>query len=132
AMDFKDQLKSAVDISSVVGEYVRLKKSGTQRYVGLCPFHNEKSPSFTVHAVLQFYKCFSCGVGGDVLDFVMKIEGITFYEALKHLAERYGIPMPKRSLVADEESKLRDAIFGMHELALEHFRANLRGQAGEM
>ncbi len=131
-MDFKEQLKSSVAIERVVGEYVRLKKSGTQRYMGLCPFHNEKTPSFTVHALRQFYKCFSCGAGGDMIDFVMKIEGISFYEALKLLAERNGIPMPKRSLVADEESKLREAIFAMHELALENFRANLQSPAGEM
>ena len=130
-MDFKDQLKSSVDIASVVGEYVRLKKSGSQRYMGLCPFHNEKTPSFTVHAVRQFYKCFSCGAGGDVLDFVMKIEGITFFEALKLLAERYGIPMPQRSYVADEDAKLRDALAQMHQVAFETFCANLRGPAGE-
>ena len=69
-MDFKDQLKSSVDIVDVVGEYVRLKKSGPQRYSGLCPFHNEKTPSFSVHAARQFYKCFGCGEGGDVFSFV--------------------------------------------------------------
>jgi DNA primase len=130
-MDFVEQLKSSVDIVSVVGEYVRLKKSGTQRYMGLCPFHSEKTPSFTVHVVHQFYKCFSCGAGGDVVKFVMEKEGISFYEALKLLAERYGIPMPKRSQYADEESKLRGAIYQMHELAQENFRANLDGPAGE-
>jgi len=130
-MDFKDQLKSSVDLVNVVGEYVRLKKSGAQRYMGLCPFHNEKTPSFTVHAARQFYKCFSCGEGGDVFTFVQKIEGVSFYEALKLLAERHGVPMPKRSLVADEDSKLREAVFRMHEQALESFRANLRGPSGE-
>jgi len=130
-MDFKDQLKSSVDIVSVVGEYVRLKKAGPQVHKGLCPFHSEKTPSFNVHAARQFYKCFGCGEGGDVFNFVQKIEGITFYEALKLLAERHGVPMPKRTLVADEETKLRDAVFQMHELALEAFRANLRGPAGE-
>ena len=130
-MDFKDQLKSSVDLVNVVGEYVRLKKSGAQRYLGLCPFHNEKTPSFTVHAARQFYKCFGCGEGGDVFNFVQKIEGISFYEALKLLAERHGVPMPKRSLVADEDSKLREAVFRMHELALENFCANLRGPSGE-
>jgi DNA primase len=130
-MDFVEQLKSSVDIVSVVGEYVRLKKSGTQRYMGLCPFHSEKTPSFTVHVVHQFYKCFSCGAGGDVVKFVMEKEGISFYEALKLLAERYGIPMPKRSQYADEDSKLRGAIYQMHELAQENFRANLDGPAGE-
>jgi DNA primase len=130
-MDFVEQLKSSVDIVGVVGEYVRLKKSGTQRYMGLCPFHSEKTPSFTVHVVHQFYKCFSCGAGGDVVKFVMEKEGISFYEALKLLADRYGIPMPKRSQYADEDSKLRGALYQMHELAQENFRANLDGPAGE-
>ena len=130
-MDFVEQLKSSVDIVAVVGEYVRLKKSGTQRYMGLCPFHSEKTPSFTVHVVHQFYKCFSCGAGGDVVKFVMEKEGIGFYEALKLLADRYGIPMPKRSQYADEDSKLRGAIFQMHELAQENFRAHLNSPAGE-
>ena len=130
-MDFAEQVKGAVDIVSVIGEYVRLRKSGPYRYMGLCPFHNEKSPSFTVHATHQFYKCFSCGAGGDVFKFLMEREGLSFYEALKSLAERYGIPMPKRSQYADEDSKLRASLHAMHEIALEQFRANLNGPAGE-
>ncbi len=130
-MDFVEQLRSSVDIVSVIGERVRLKKSGPNRYMGLCPFHTEKSPSFTVHVVHQFYKCFSCGAGGDVFKFITEIEGISFYEALKFLAERYGIPMPKRSLVADEDSRLREAVFHMHEVAQEAFRSNLQASAGE-
>ena len=130
-MDFVEQLKSSVDIVGVIGEYVRLRKSGANRYMGLCPFHNEKRPSFTVHVVHQFYKCFSCGAGGDVVKFVMEKEGLSFYEALKLLAERYGIPMPKRSQYADEDSKLRGALLTMHELAQENFRASLNGPAGE-
>src|SRR5947209_19220020 len=120
-MDFVEQLKSSVDIVNVIGESVRLRRSGAQRYMGLCPFHNEKSPSFTVHVVHQFYKCFSCGAGGDVVNFVMEKEGVSFYEALKWLAERYGIPMPKRSQYADEDSKLRAALLAIHELAQAHF-----------
>jgi len=81
-MDFKEELRSAVDISKTVGEYVRLKKSGPQRYLGLCPFHTEKTPSFHRNVAHQYYKCFGCGEGGDVFNFVMKIEGISFYEAL--------------------------------------------------
>lgn len=129
-MDFKDQVKSAVDLVSVIGEYVRLKKSGTQRYVGLCPFHSEKTPSFSVHVARQFYHCFSCGAHGDVFGFLMQIEGVGFFEALKTLADRCGMPMPKRSLAADEDSKLRSALFQMHELALANFRENLRGATG--
>ncbi|HLK63751.1 MAG TPA: DNA primase [Bryobacteraceae bacterium] len=130
-MDFKDQLKSSVEISAVIGKYVRLQKAGAQSFKGLCPFHNEKTPSFNVHVTRQFYKCFSCGAGGDVFKFVMEIEGISFYEALKMLAEQHGVPMPKRSVVADDDSKLREAVFHMHELAQENFRANFQGPSGE-
>ena len=129
-MDFKEQVKSSADIVAVIGEYVRLKKAG-QAYVGLCPFHTEKTPSFNVNPGKQFYHCFSCRAGGDVFTFLMKIEGIEFFEALKTLAERHGIPMPKRSLAADEDSKLRAALFQMHELAAAHFRESLRSPAGE-
>ena len=130
-MDFVEQLKASVRIETVVGEYVRLRKSGPSRFMGLCPFHNEKTPSFTVHVVRQFYKCFSCGAGGDVVTFVMEKEGLSFYEALKSLAERYGIPMPKRSQYADEDSRLRGSLFDMHELAAQTFRDNLAAGIGE-
>src|SRR5215208_11574 len=130
-MDFAEQVKGSVDIVCVVGEHVRLRKSGPYRYMGLCPFHQEKTASFTVHVARQFYKCFSCGAFGDVFKFVMEIEGISFYEALKALAERNGIPMPQRSQYADEESKLRGSLLAMHEIAQETFRANLNGPAGE-
>jgi len=129
-MDFAEQVKSSVRIEDVVGELVRLRKSGSYRFMGLCPFHSEKSPSFTVHATLQIYKCFSCGEGGDVFTFVMKTQGITFFEALKSLAERYGIPVPKRSQYADEDARKRGGLFQLHELAQENFRANLLGSAG--
>lgn len=130
-MEFVEQLKSAIDIASVIGEYVRLRKSGPNRYAGLCPFHSEKTPSFSVHASKQFYYCFGCHARGDVLKFVMEIEGISFYEALKNLAERYGIPMPKRSQFSDEDSRRRAALFQMHELAQENFRQNLRSTLGD-
>jgi DNA primase len=130
AMEFVEQLKSSVDIVEVVGQYVRLKKAGT-RWVGLCPFHTEKTPSFGVHAVHQFYKCFGCGAGGDVIRFVMEIEGLTFYEALKQLAERHGIPMPKRSDYSDPQTKLRAALYRMHEIARDVFRSALASGAGD-
>ena len=129
-MDFVEQLKSSVDIVKTIGEYVRLRRVGsTPRYMGLCPFHNEKTPSFSVHMSHQFFKCFGCGVGGDVIKFVMEIERVTFVEALKLLAERNGIAMPKREY-ADAESKLRGAIFEMHEIAAGAFQKNLAGSAG--
>ena len=131
-MDFVDQLKSQVNIVNVIGQYVQLKKASRDRYSGLCPFHKEKSPSFSVSESKQFYHCFGCHVSGDVLKFVMEIEGVSFYEALKSLAERHGIPMPKRSDYTDEDSKTRAVLFQMHELAQEQFRANLHGSSGEI
>src|SRR5579871_953650 len=130
-MEFVEQLKSSIDIVKVIGEYVRLKRSGASgRYLGLCPFHQEKTPSFNVNQARQFFKCFGCGVGGDALEFVMKIDGLTFPEALKLLAERNGIPMPKRTEYADAESKLRGALLDMHAIAAELFQANLKGPHG--
>src|ERR1017187_2816841 len=132
AMDFVEELKSRVDIVGVIGEKVRLRKTGAYRYSGLCPFHQEKTPSFSVHATKQFYYCFGCQAKGDVVRFVMELEGLSFYEALKSLAERNGIPMPKRSQYADEDSRQREALYQMHELAQENFRAGLAGPAGEI
>ena len=130
-MDFVEQLKSAVNIVTVVGEYVRLRKSSSSRYMGLCPFHSEKTPSFSVNVSHQRYYCFGCHATGDVLQFVQEIEHISFYDALKSLAERYGVPIPRRSQYSDEESRRRGVLFQMHELAQENFRANLVGAAGE-
>src|SRR5579884_706779 len=131
-MDFVDQLKASVNIVHVAGQYIStLRKTGRDTYKGLCPFHQEKTPSFHVHESKQFYHCFGCHASGDVLKFVMEIEGLSFYEALKTLAERYGIAMPKRSQYSDEDSRLRGALLAMHEAAQEHFRANLNGPQGE-
>jgi DNA primase len=130
-MDFKDQVKTQVDIVKTIGEYVRLKRLGaTGRYVGLCPFHQEKTPSFSVNQTRQFYKCFGCGKGGDVFRFLEEIEGVTFFEALKQVAERNGIAMPKRTEHSDAESKLRTALLEIHEIAADFFQAALRGPQG--
>ena len=128
-MEFVEQLKSSVDIVAVIGEYVRLKKVGT-RYAGLCPFHNEKTPSFSVNPQHQFFKCFGCGEGGDLINFVMKYESLSFYEALKSLSERYGIPMPKRTAFSDEDTKARASIYRIHEIAEAEYRRQLAGDAG--
>lgn len=130
-MDFVAQVKASTDIVGIAGEYVRLKKLGaTRTYVGLCPFHSEKTPSFRVHSDHQFFKCFGCGQGGDVFKFVQEMERLSFYEALKQLAERAGIPMPRRSGLADADTKLRAAVYEMHELAEKTFRSNLNSPAG--
>ena len=130
-MDFVEQLKSSVDIVRTIESYgVKLKRMGsTGRYLGLCPFHTEKTPSFNVNTTMQRYKCFGCGVGGDVLNFVMELDRISFYEALRQLAEINAIPMPKREF-SDPDSKLRGALFEMHEIAASTFQANLKSHAG--
>jgi DNA primase len=128
-MEFVDQVKSSVDIVTVIGEYVRLRKSGA-RYTGLCPFHKEKTPSFSVNPQHQFFKCFGCNEGGDVIAFIEKHENLSFWEALKLLAERNGIPVPKQSGYADDDTRARAALFRMHELAEAEFRKQLAGAAG--
>ncbi|HET6441234.1 MAG TPA: DNA primase, partial [Phycisphaerae bacterium] len=128
-MDFLDQVKATVDIVAVVRDYVSLKKAGT-RWVGLCPFHSERTPSFGVHPVHQFYKCFGCGKGGDAINFVMEIEGLTFWEALTLLAERNGIPVPTQSRYSDQEGRLRAGIQSIHEVAGSAFRKALESSAG--
>src|SRR4029077_13596986 len=129
-MDFAEQLKSSVDIVKTIGEYVRLKRTGTTgRYMGLCPFHTEKTPSFNVNATMQRFKCFGCGLGGDVLAFGMEQERISCVEAMKLLAERNGIAMPRREY-SDPDSKLRGGLMEMHEIAASTFQANLNGPMG--
>src|SRR5579863_10007792 len=128
-MDFKEQLRAQVDIVRVASDYVRLRRVGN-RYSGLCPFHNEKTPSFSISAEHQFFRCFGCDAKGDVFSFVMMIEGLTFWEALKKLADQHGIALPKQSLASDEETRLRASLYEMHEIAFEHFRRNLAGPNG--
>jgi DNA primase len=129
-MDFAEQVKAQVDIVRTVREYVpNLRRAGT-RWVGLCPFHTEKTPSFGVTPSLGIYKCFGCGAGGDVIHFVQQIEQLTFWEALKSLAERNGIPIPQRRERPDPDTELRAAIFDMHETAVRIFHENLFGGPG--
>ena len=89
-----DEIKSRCDIVDVIGRYVTLKRAGSI-YKGLCPFHNEKTPSFAVYESKQFFNCYGCGAAGDVISFVMKIENIDFRTAVSKLAEQYGIDMDK-------------------------------------
>ncbi len=128
-MDFKDRVKEVADIHQVIGEVVRLKPMGPNRSTGLCPFHQEKSPSFHVHRDKQYFYCFGCHKGGDVFRFIMEIEGVGFYDALISLAERYGIPIPQRSTFGDAESRERDALFGIQEAALQFFQSSLNAEA---
>ncbi len=91
---FAEKVKQQADIVRIVGDYVRLKKAG-QNFVGLCPFHSEKTPSFAVHPVKQIYHCFGCGMGGDVFKFLMEVDKLEFREAVRAVAEKCGIPVPR-------------------------------------
>ena len=127
--DFAQTLKEQADIVRIVGEYVKLRKSGAQNFQGLCPFHQEKTPSFSVHATRQFFHCFGCGTSGDVFSFVQKIENITFPEAVRLIAEKLKIPLPKMSYASPEEARiagLRGGLLDIHERACAFFQEQLR------
>jgi DNA primase len=127
--DFAYTVKQQADIVRVVGEYVKLKKAGAQNFSGLCPFHNEKTPSFSVHATRQFYHCFGCGASGDVFSFVQKIENITFPEAVRAIAQKLGIAIPRQAPASPAEAKearVRGALIEMHEQACSFFQEQLQ------
>jgi len=131
--DFKETLKQQADIVRIVGDYVRLKKAGAQNYSGLCPFHGEKTPSFSVHATRQFYHCFGCGASGDVFSFVQKIENITFPEAVRLVAQKMGVPLPKVAYSSPEEArdaKHRTALLEIQEAACVFFQDCLKRPEG--
>ena len=99
-----EQVRQNNDVVDVISQYVNLTRKG-RNYFGLCPFHNVKSPSFSVSPDRQIFHCFGCGVGGNVYTFLMKIEGITFKEALEQLAERANIQLPKLENSANTEKE---------------------------
>jgi len=129
AGSFADRVKQQADIVRVVGEYVRLKKSGAN-FTGLCPFHAEKSPSFAVHPTKQIYHCFGCGVGGDVFKFVMEMEKCAFPDAIRIVAEKCGIAIPRpkeRSPEERKENQQRAVLVEMHREAQSYFVKQLEG-----
>src|SRR6516162_7282874 len=129
AGSFADKVKQQADIVRVVGDYVRLKKSGAN-FTGLCPFHAEKSPSFAVHPTKQIYHCFGCGVGGDVFKFVMEMEKCAFPEAIRIVAEKSGIAIPRpkeRSPEERKENQQRAVLVELHREAQAFFVKQLDG-----
>ncbi|HTA85622.1 MAG TPA: CHC2 zinc finger domain-containing protein, partial [Silvibacterium sp.] len=135
ADNFAQTVKQQADILKIIGEYVRLKKAGAQNYTGLCPFHSEKSPSFSVHVGRQFYHCFGCGQSGDVFSFIQKIENVSFPEAAKTIAIKCGIPLPKREFSSPEEaaeSRKRTKLIELHEFATTWFEQQLRSPEGAL
>ena len=131
--NFKETLKQQADIVRIVGDYVKLKKAGAQNFSGLCPFHAEKTASFSVHATRQFYHCFGCGESGDVFTFVQKVENITFPEAVRLIAQKLGVPMPKVTFSSPAEARdaqVRMALLDVHVRAAAFFQECLRRPEG--
>ena len=126
-----DEVREKNDIVEVISPYVRLTKRGSN-YVGLCPFHNEKTPSFSVNAGKQIFHCFGCGVGGNAFSFVMKYENLTFTEAIKQLADRVGIKLPDEpdSPEARKRADLRTGLFDIYKEAAKFYYFQLRGEYG--
>jgi DNA primase len=132
-LDTAQTVKQQADIVKVIESYIRLRKTGAQNYGGLCPFHKEKTPSFSVHAVRQFYHCFGCGVSGDVFSFVSKIENVGFPEAVRIVAQKCGIELPKREFSSPEEAagaRQRAKLLQLHEVATAWFEEQLSGPQG--
>jgi len=126
-MNQVEDVRAVADIVKVVGDYVQLRKAGANM-MGLCPFHQEKTPSFAVHPGKQIFHCFGCGAGGDVFKFVMMMESLTFPEALERLAEKVGITLARTAYSGDDtKSKERTALYKIHEAAAKFYAAQLTG-----
>src|SRR6478735_2680942 len=133
--DFKETVRQQADIVRVIGDYIQLKKAGGQNFVGLCPFHGEKTPSFSVHATRQFFHCFGCGKSGDVFKFVQEREQISFPEAVRLVAEKMGIPLPRMQYSSEgeaEDAGKRGKLIEMHERACKFFEDQLRRPEGAL
>jgi DNA primase len=128
---FIDEVRNAADIVTVVSDYVSLRKAGAT-FKGLCPFHAEKTPSFTVNRDRGFFHCFGCGVGGDVFKFIELQEKVGFTDAVRQLAQRFGIPIPELDTSEEgrESAAEREALLRAHEVAAAYFREQLESAAG--
>jgi DNA primase len=127
--DFTQLVKGQADIVRIVGDYLKLRKSGAQNYTGLCPFHKEKTGSFSVNATHGYFYCFGCHEKGDVFTFVMKMENISFPEAIRVVAQKCNIPLPKREFNSPQEAHeagLRRQLIDIHEAATQYFEAALK------
>src|SRR6185436_20592361 len=122
--NFTETVRNSADIVRVISEYVTLKGAGSA-LKALCPFHSEKTPSFSVSRDRQSFHCFGCGVGGDVFSFVMKIENVTFHEALKIVAEKFGVPIPDSTGSYDRKADERKQLFEANDQARTFFQKAL-------
>ncbi|HLE18777.1 MAG TPA: DNA primase, partial [Syntrophales bacterium] len=127
-----EEIKKRADIVELVSEYVTLKKAG-RNFLGICPFHSEKTPSFTVNREKQMYYCFGCGEGGHVFTFLMKMSNMTFPEAARHLAKKTGVVIPERTMTQKERSQYsaREKINSINEMATVYFVRNIASPAGQ-
>ncbi len=121
-----DKIFETADIVDVVSDYVTLKRRGVN-YIGLCPFHNEKTPSFTVSPAKNICKCFGCGKGGNPVNFIMELENLSYFEALKFLAKKYHIEIEEKELTPEEIQKRneRESLMAVTEWIQQHFTSNL-------
>lgn len=120
-----NEVRQSNDIVDIISQYMHLKRSG-RNYFGLCPFHNEKSPSFSVSPDKQIFHCFGCGVGGNVFSFVSKIEGLNFIETVQMLADRANIQLPTlQNNVDSEKELLREKIYKINEFTAQFYHQNL-------
>lgn len=126
---FLDELRSRISIVDVVGNKVKLTKRGRE-YLGLCPFHNEKTPSFTVNESKGFYHCFGCGAHGDIIKFEMDANGLPFIEAVKKLADKVGLQLPAWSKESQEQNLKRKSLYEIMDIACTYFEKNLRMPVG--
>jgi DNA primase len=129
---FIDDLRLQANILQVVQEYVPLKRAGTS-YKGNCPFHNEKTPSFHVHPDKGFFHCFGCGVGGDVFKFLELHEKVGFQDAVRMLAQKFGVAIPESEGHSDDsrrDSALRETLLKAHEIAAAYFKEQLAAPTG--
>ena len=131
--DIIEQVRTENDIVDVIGDYVKLQKKGSS-YFGLCPFHNEKSPSFSVSPHKQMYYCFGCGEGGNVISFLMKYENYTFIEAMEVLANRAGVELPKMEYSKEQrrEKDLKTKIIEINTEAAKYFHYLLKSDRGKL
>ena len=127
--EFLQELAERNPIEEVVGEYVALTKRSGQNLFGLCPFHSEKTPSFSVSPGKQIYHCFGCGKGGSVINFIMEIERLSFPEAVEFLARRAGMPIPEQAADSDRERRTR--LLELNREAARWFYAQLSAPGGE-
>ena len=126
---FLDELRSRISIVDVVGNKVKLTKKGRE-YLGLCPFHNEKTPSFTINESKGFYHCFGCGAHGDIIKFEMDANGLPFIEAVKKLADKVGMQLPSLSKESQEQTMKRKSLYEIMDIACTFFEKNLRMPVG--